>query len=586
LYSSDKIEEVARATDLVALVSLHVDLKRGGVNSWKGLCPFHSEKTPSFTVSPDKGFFHCFGCGVGGDAIKFQMLVSGQSFPEALRELAGRAGVSLPAPDGRDSDPSRPTKAALHEVMKAAQAQFRAWLLGDVGRIARRYLRDRGIGLDIAEQYGLGLAVSGWDHLHRALTRQGFSPLIQREAGLIKERGGDSGGWYDLFRGRIMIPVSDLEGRPTAFAGRTFLPEAEEEEGRNVPKYVNSPATDIYSKGRLLFGLQQARPHIRVGGLAFLVEGYFDLISLAAAGVKPVAAVMGTALTQQQVNLLKGQAKEVFLLFDGDEAGQKAAVRALPLLFNAELDGRVMILPDGHDPDSFIRRHGVEAFYDEADRAPDLADFYVARLKAVHPDSLGGQARMIREVKETLAQVPDEAKGHVLRLRLAESLGLTPELLPLGAAAGPAAPLRRAAAAASSPSAEGVDPLARHFLRHVIIHPECAVLLTDELAEAWPQDRTKPLFDQLRAQWLADGALNPGKLRLDDDSLSSLVSEAALSERTHGPQESATPGREFARKIVFRADKLAYRQLSQAVRQAEASGDRELVKRLVAGLKG
>ena len=331
-FSDEVIDRVVRATDILSLVRHHVDLKRAGT-SWRGLCPFHAEKTPSFYVDPEKGKYYCFGCHQGGGAIKFHMLVSGLSFPDALRDLAQRAGIELPEPTGGASPTmdGRPLKTVLYELMGLAAGFYRKELWKPSGRNALSYLiEERALTEDVVKDYGLGLAPDSWDALLRELDARRYSHRSQIAAGLIKARSqGD--GFYDVFRHRLMIPVSDSDNRTVALAGRTWAKPADPQ----APKYLNSPATDIYAKGRLLYGLHQARPHVRAGGLVFLVEGYFDLISLVSAGVKPVAAVMGTALTQFQLSSIRSLAKEVHLVFDSDSAGEEATKRALPLLYNA-----------------------------------------------------------------------------------------------------------------------------------------------------------------------------------------------------------------------------------------------------------
>jgi DNA primase len=625
-YPRDLIDRIDKATDLVKLVRQHVDLKPSG-QSWVGLCPFHAEKTPSFHVHPERGYY-CFGCHEGGRAFQFVMKMGGMSFPDAVKDLAGRAGIPLPEPAWEPAERrDRTPKAVLYELMEKAAAWYEAQLWEPSGRAALRYLIDgRGLSREVVTEFRLGLAPDRWEALRAHLAAKRHSDKAMAAAGLIKARAG-GGGFYDVFRHRLMIPVSDLDGRVVAMAGRVWEPASDERAAREA-KYVNSPTTDIYEKGRLLYGLRQARPHVKAGGLVFLVEGYFDLISLVSYGVKPVAAVMGTALTAQQLSALRSLAKEVHLVFDSDEAGERATKRALPLLYNAGLDGRVIRLPDGHDPDSFVREFGGRAFYELADQAPDIADYFVSRLEAVAGGTLTGASRMVGEAQQVLAQVPDGAQRQYLALQLAKKLGLSPELLSGGRGSGPqpgaypgaysgprpgfgggsslgpaGGPVPGAGPRASGAAGDGGAPwtqLAEALLTHAIIHPECLPVL-EPLCGQWPDDRLRRVLSALRAGaadcdpqagGARDGgppagadpawAVVPERLRFDDDDrLASLVSGALLSPRRMRAQDSVPAARELAGRLQGLWNRRAVAELAKAVKAAEDSKDQILVNRLL-----
>ncbi|MDR3203167.1 MAG: DNA primase [Deltaproteobacteria bacterium] len=574
------IDEVLEATDIVQLIGQHVDLKRAGV-SWRGLCPFHNEKTPSFFVHPERGFYHCFGCGVGGRSVNFLMAIRGCSFPQAIRELASLAGIAIPVSSQSDLGASEDgEKLKIFEALRLAKEIFVENLWSAAGEEARNYLANRGIDETVAKNYGLGLAFDSWHNLYHRLRRKGFNESILSAAGLIKQSVNSNNraeavgpNYYDLFRNRLIIPVLDTETRVVAFAGRILTKPSVHE-----PKYLNSPASVVYQKGKVLYGLTQARSHIRAGGLAFVVEGYFDLISLVSHGVRPVVAAMGTSLTQSQVNLLRGQSVEVHLVFDSDEAGVQAAKRALPLLFNAEIDGRVIRLPEGHDPDTFVRQEGPEAFFALADQAKDIADYYVERLMATTPSTVTGQSRLISEAKEVLKLVPDGAKAQYLRNQLAEKLGLTPESL--GQLSRPSGPPK----ALSSPTLppRDYDHLAGLLISHVVAHPECAPLLTDELLPVWPEDRTKPVLSALLTQLKQIGGLKPELLKLEEDPLmSALLASAVLSPRRDNKEQALAVASSIIDKLTLKSRRREQLRYIQAARRAQEIGDEKLLEELV-----
>ena len=573
-YPEEKIDEIKEAVDLVELVSHYVSLKRAGTN-YKGLCPFHSEKTPSFTVNPQRGFYYCFGCGAGGGAIHFLMKMSDMNFPEAVAELARRYGVDLPEPEEGSGGAVRAAaenKAGIYEVLKAAREFFTANLWSGDGRAALRYLAGRGLNQRNTRDFGLGLAWPGWDSLYSHLSGQGFGEKIMLEAGLIKP-GREGGRGYDAFRDRLMVPILDAEGRVVAFGGR-FLGDDE-----NQPKYLNSPETSVYKKGRLLYGYNRARPFLRSAGMVFMVEGYFDLISMAAGGINEVVATLGTALTAGHLNLLKGHVREVMLLFDSDEAGQRAAARALPLLLNAELDGRVVRMPQGHDPDTFVRDFGAEALYEAAGKAIDIVDFQVARLKQAHPDTMAGQARMVREVREILGQVTDSAKSRLLRRRMANLLDLDEDMLGQFKSHVPR-PLAHSRLSGQKDQPD-FDKAALDFLRFILIHPE-TVSQAIEIAAYWPDDATRPVFDRLKNAFEARGRIEPEDAVGDDQEIiTAAISEAAFAKREWEPDQTRVPLNEYSQRMIDKWRQKRLMEISQALAQAEKNNDENEVLRLI-----
>jgi DNA primase len=362
-----KVQEVLERTDLQALVSRHVQLKKVG-RAWVGLCPFHQEKSPSFNVNPERGFFKCFGCQVGGDAISFVQKYLGKSFTEAVMELAREAGVDLQAA----ADPAARERAQLREVTELALNHFRSRLSDPRGKQARDYLLSRGVTQETWDRFGLGWAPPAWDDLVAALTRAGMLEW-GLGAGLIGQRQR-SDGYYDVFRGRVMIPIRAADGRAIAFGGRLLV-------GDDGPKYLNSKESRLYSKSDTLYGLDQAKDEIRKRKSAVLVEGYFDCIGCHLAGVRNAVALCSTALTPGHLSSLgRHEAKELVLLLDGDDAGRKAVERlAGPILAHGTA-ARVASLPQGEDPDTFARKAGPDGMQRLLEGARPLTEHLFATL--------------------------------------------------------------------------------------------------------------------------------------------------------------------------------------------------------------
>ncbi|MDR3135632.1 MAG: DNA primase [Deltaproteobacteria bacterium] len=571
-YPSQVIDDVCHQVDFVSLVSSYLDLHQSG-KDWKGLCPFHDEKTPSFHVDPVKNLFYCFGCGKGGGPITFLMEMTGQPFVDCLKELAERANYALPVLGPDQNDASGPSKPSLYEAMKVSQQFYGATLSSVEGKAARAYLAGRGISQGAIESFGLGLAPDGWDRLGAFLRSKKVPQQVALEAGLIK-RSRDGNKVFDTFRNRITFPLLDSFPRVVAFAARTYA-------GEDGAKYINSPTTPIYEKGRSLYGFNLARDHIKGGGLAFIVEGYFDVISMHSGGAKATVAAMGTSLTQYQVNALKGLAKEVLLVFDGDKAGLAAAKRALPLLYNADLDGRVICLPAGHDPDTFVREFGAKAFYELADKAQDLSGFYIGQLLNTEAKTITGQGRMITDIQEILRQVPDKAKGQYLRNKLADLLGLSADLFELRKKE----ETKSGAFVTKALPSTDYNLVAGNLISFVIVHRECLSLLDRGLLDIWPRDRTLRVLTEFLGQ-VGDSNDSPGirpeNLRLEDDPLmSSLVSGAMMGRREYPVGESQRVAKLMIDKLARQAAKALNEEYTRAIKMAEERGDAETVEKLL-----
>ena len=400
----ETIEAIRNRIDLVDLVGRYVSLRQAG-RSFKGLCPFHHEKTPSFQVNPQLGIFHCFGCNAGGNAFAFLMRHDNLTFPEALRALGRECGIEVPESGGEGAG----VGARLREANAAAQRFYAAALRGPEGSAARGYLERRGIDAATAERFSIGYAPEGWDALARALAQQRISADLAARAGLLAER--KSGGHYDRLRGRVTFPIRDVRGDVVAFGGRALAADQE-------PKYLNTPESPLFHKREAFYGLPDALEPMRRAGRAVVVEGYFDRIALARAGIGESLATCGTALGEDHARQLRRRAREVVLLFDGDEAGQRAVERSLALLLPEGLRVRAVELPAGDDPDSFLLREGPEALRARVDAAEPAIEGVIRRAVARGCATPWEKADAVAAVVPLLARVADpiERGEHVRQL--------------------------------------------------------------------------------------------------------------------------------------------------------------------------
>ncbi|MEI6669034.1 MAG: DNA primase [Acidobacteriota bacterium] len=416
LFPSAFIDDLRTRADIVQVIQEYVSLKKAGT-SFKGLCPFHGEKTPSFNVNAEKGFFHCFGCGVGGDVIKFVEMHEKIGFAEAVRVLARKVGLTVPesGPDANEVDSrERETLLKIHEV---AAAYFREQLEGPGGARARQQLTSRGLTPETMATLGHGYATSARDALKNRLVEQGFSlPLLLR-SGLVVER--DNGQVVDRFRNRLMIPIARDSGSVVAFGGRAM-------DADQVPKYLNSPETPIYTKGRTLYGLTHTKSLLRTTGFVVLVEGYFDFAQVMQECKLPVVASCGTALTIQQAQLLRRFVSKVVLSFDPDAAGQGAAARSCEMLVAEGFQVNVAILPGGDDPDTFVQKRGGAQYTAQLQQSKPYLDYLLDRAVTAHdPRSDDGRREFLHEMLGVAARIPDAASRDQFADRIAHRARIT-----------------------------------------------------------------------------------------------------------------------------------------------------------------
>jgi len=386
---NDLIEEIKNANDIVSVISEYVALKKKGKNYW-GCCPFHNEKTPSFSVTPEKGFYYCFGCGASGNVFNFLINHEHYTFMEAVEKLANRANIALPVMELSDEERYRESqKQEMYKVNEMAATFFHNCLMQTgMGKEGLSYLRNRGLSMDTINKFRLGFAPDNWDKLYKAFIERGVTEKVLLQLGLCRESNGKV---YDYFRNRVMFPICDGKGRVVAFGGRVL--------DDSTPKYLNSPETEIFNKRRLLFGFDKAYRAIREKKQAILVEGYMDVISAHNRGISNVVASLGTAYTKEHGQLLMRQTEEIVLAYDMDGAGQKAARRAIELLQNTDFKVRIVAMPDGKDPDDYVRNHGPSEFLKLVDTAMRPFDFLLNHALLTHDRSdLNGKLAILEEV--------------------------------------------------------------------------------------------------------------------------------------------------------------------------------------------
>jgi DNA primase len=489
LIPQDFIDDLIARADIVEVVGRRVQLKKAG-REFKACCPFHDEKTPSFTVSPGKGFYHCFGCGAHGTAIGFLMEYDHMSFVEAIESLANSMGVEVPR---NESDKPARRYDELFSLLDSVARHWQACLKDSSAAV--EYVKKRGIDGSTAKRFGIGFAPAGWSNV---LDKFGKSPeAIERllATGLIIRK--DNGQHYDRFRDRIMFPIRDARGRTIGFGGRTM--------GDGEPKYLNSPETVLFHKGRELYGLYEARQALRHIEQLVVVEGYMDAVALARHGIDFAVATLGTATTPEHLNRLFRLTDNVCFAFDGDRAGRKAAWRALENALPLIREGRqirFMFLPEGHDPDSFVNEFGTDAFLEALDEGVALSEFLIQELASqVDMSTVDGRARLAEHARPLVGTIPAGVYRELLIESLAETVGLTAaKLEKMLASDKPGHAASRATRTTTrpngrKPAASGQPSVIRHAMTLVLNHPAAAKKLdTDKLEEV-----NRPGADLLRA---------------------------------------------------------------------------------------
>jgi DNA primase len=425
----DKVLEIKNAADIVDIVSEVVRLKKSGKN-FLGLCPFHAEKTPSFSVSPEKQIYHCFGCGVGGNIFSFLMKNDGLAFPEAARTLARRYGVDIPTKSlTREQKKRMGERESLLNINRQAMDFFgKALRSKSVGVRAMTYLKKRELSPEIIDRFHLGYAPKGWDHFLNFISKKGAPLALVEKSGLILPKK-DKRGYYDRFRDRIIFPILDVNQEVIGFGGRVL--------DDSLPKYLNSPETPVYNKSRSLYGLYTAKDKCRTTNSIFIVEGYLDLLALHQHSIENSVATLGTALTGEHVRLLTRYAPRMVLVYDSDEAGIRSALRCVDIFWKEHVDFRrgdvfreekadthILVLPNEHDPDSFLMENGPEIFQEAASQAPSIITFLMEQAIGKHGLTTEGKIRVIAELQRPLATINDKVARSLYIKQLAERIGI------------------------------------------------------------------------------------------------------------------------------------------------------------------
>jgi DNA primase len=546
------LQDIKDRIDIVDLISDYVSLKKAGQN-WKGLCPFHAEKTPSFTVSPAKQIYHCFGCGNGGDIFTFLINSESLSFPEALKILAKRAGVELKAAPGDTLKAGE--KETLFKMHNDAAVFFHQHL--QKNSRAMGYLSKRGIEGDIQKSFSLGYALHSWNALLNYLIRKGYKPDMIKKAGLATQ---GSKGVYDTFRDRVMFPIYDLKGDVIAFGGRSI-------DGQE-PKYLNSPETLIFNKRRILYGLDRAKDSIKKEGYALFMEGYLDVITAHIYGFTNSVAPLGTAITQEHGKLIKRFVEDVILVFDSDAAGIKAAKNAASILLESGLNVKVLLFPEKEDPDSFLRTRGKEAFQKLIDKPFTIVDFIMLQK--------GDKRLMAREAIEIMSKVPDRVlQGHYVKV-LAEKLKINEFFVieQLKKISGRAAGVYRKEAPKTQARPKAKSPDEVYIIKLLLQMPERAEEVSGILsADDFKDIVTKGIFKKIKEGVTEFNDLLSQCAGEEKDFLT----EVSMREDFENPEKAFS---DCIKRMKENRKKILLRELQGRIKEAELNKDFELLKQL------
>jgi len=570
----DKIDEIKRRINIVDLVSGFVSLKQAG-RSYLGLCPFHKEKTPSFTVSPDKQIFYCFGCGEGGNALAFVMKINGLTFPEAIRYLAKKTGVALPdRPLSRQEKEQLTLKERMLRLHALVSDYYLTRLKGKECQKAQIYLQNRDIGDEAVNTFQLGYSLEGWRFLRDYLEQKRVPlPLAEQSGLLVKNERGE---YYDRFRGRLIFPIEDQAGQIIAFGGRLL--------GEGEPKYLNSPESALFSKGKNLYGLSKTKEDIRKSGYAILVEGYFDLLSLWNAGVRNVVATLGTALTRDHVDLLRRYTKDVAVVFDGDEAGKKALARSLGFFIDGKLHTRAVILPEASDPDDYVRTFGKKRFQELIEKSPPAVEYYLDTVVGSRGD-FDHNRGALREALSFIARMDNDAERDLFIKLAAERIGIDEAILKAEVIQGMGKKHNETVPPKNEKrSSSPVDALEVNFVTLILAHPDKIPDMIDaDILKCFGSDELRNLGKVVETYYGRIGKidlkdfvdhLEAGPLR--DEILSRLIDSGAWEADTVDQVFS-----DMIHQIRRKWFKERHRSLKMRLIRAQQGSDQELCQRLL-----
>jgi len=520
----DKLEEIKDRVSIVEVISDYVSLKKAGKN-YKGLCPFHSEKTPSFMVNEEKQIFHCFGCNTGGNVFNFLMKMDRLSFPEAARGLARRYGIDLPKIKISEADKEENLKREwLFELNELAASYYHNLLINEKeGKEAREYLRQRGIGNDVIIDHRVGYAQNSWDGLLKFLLKKGVPLSRVSEVGLIIPKKAQ--GFYDRFRGRMIFPIININGKVIGFGGRVL--------DNTLPKYLNSPESSIYNKSNSLYGLKVAKDFIRSEDKVIVVEGYFDLLSLNQYGIKNVAATLGTSLTTGHIRILRRYTNNIITVFDADEAGEKAAARSLDILLKHGASPKIAVLPSGFDPDSFVKKVGEEGFKEIIAGSMPLIEFAINEVIKRHDaSSVEGKVKIIEDVTPILAKIENKIERDIYIQRVSNRLGIKEDTI--------VSQLRKTKKRGSVLQEKGVqfmdeDIVEKLLLKLMLLNNEVVHKIQEEaIIEEFVNKQYKEIGLLLLEEFNRQGRIDSGKVIncLEDENSKSLISQLSIEKES------------------------------------------------------
>ena len=570
-FDDSKIEEIKSRVDIVELASEYLTLRKAGRN-YLGLCPFHQEKTPSFTVNREKQIFYCFGCGEGGNVITLLMKIANKSFPEAIKHLAEKTGVILPVRTfGRDGQ----EKESLHDEivqlnLRAAQ-HFARNLVSPAGKIARDYLHKRAVAEETIKQFRLGYVPDVWRSLTDYIEGSGLSLKLAEQAGLIA--AGKEGSFYDRFRGRLIFPIENIFGEIIAFGGRIL--------GEGEPKYLNSPESPVYIKGKNLYGLNKAKEAIRHNGFCLIVEGYFDAISLWNAGVHNVVATLGTALTRDHLELLRRYTQDVVALFDPDAAGRKALDRSLELFLGANMHARALILPEGCDPDDFIKKYSKGKLDELIAVAPAISDYYIDNVLG-DGKTFEENRDLVKTAMEFVSKINNEIEKNLFIKRIAEKLGIDQTLLKRE--------IHRKEVhvkpTSVSPKQEvkmNINPLEINLIRLLLEYPQKAIQIEDEkILDYFLQPELNNLGEKIVQAYKLLGYIDLNVILSaeEDKTLRNSIYELRMNEPITDENMVDRNFSDNIRGIKKKWYKEQRRLVQHKLQQAQESGNEDLIEQL------
>ena len=584
----EKIEEIKNAADIVEVISDYVMLKKTGKN-YSGLCPFHAEKDPSFTVSPSKQIFHCFGCNTGGNVFNFLIKHDGLSFPEAVRMLGRRYGIEVPT---RKMSPAMRAQISEREKLLAINriaVGYYHWNLkhATFGKAVMEYLQNRSLEAEMIDMFQLGYARDKWDGLRNYLQIKRVPENLLEKSGLVIPRKSGS-GYYDRFRERLIFPIYNPNKQVVGFGGRVL--------DTSLPKYLNSPETPVYNKSKNLYGLHLARNRCRETGILYIVEGYLDLIRMHQYDLKNAGATLGTALTSEHIDIIKGFAEKIILVFDGDDAGIQASLRSVGIFIEKGMEAQVMLLPKGHDPDSFLLKYGREAFQEAADKSRGIIMFMLATAQEKYGHSVDGNLRVLDELKYPLASIRDRIALDGYIKEVGERLGVKEYQVTEKIQQAAAEMARSARAPARPTTAEQDDksradskpgggekgygtPLERQILAMMIQFPKIlAEIVENRVLDYFVTDPLKSIGELILAQKnKTDTRISNLISIVDDDEKRNILASLSIKEE----QWNLRDCRKIITKFIQTSPLRPSITLTEQIRAAEKENNESLLIKLL-----